>query len=121
MAARKGKRLNVEAASELVRLHLVRLKAEAARLDGISVEYAGRLLGMGRLSFDERAMLADVLQARRWMAERRRRLGRRTMVWRPPSAKDDEALVEGFGGFGVPGNESGEDGTMSAAGRLSRN
>ena len=94
MAAPKRKRLNVEGLSDLVRLHLDSLKAESARLDGISADHAGRLLSLGRLCSGERTMLADVLQARRWTSERRRRWGRRITLWRPRARVDRPAGQE---------------------------
>lgn len=90
MARRTHKIPDLEGLSDLVRLNLDRLEAHAERLDGISVRYAGRLLGLGRLRVRERVMLADVLQARRWTLKRGRRLGRRITVWRPRAANDEE-------------------------------
>ena len=120
MAAPKRKRLNVEGLSDLVRLHLDRLTAEAARLDGISVVNAGRALGLGRLSAGERGMLADVLQARLWTPERRRRSVRRTTVWRPGEPNDDVALLARFAGIRTPGEVHGPYFTMGASQRRSR-
>ena len=117
MAAPNRKRLNVEGLSDLVRLHLDSLKAESARLDGISADHAGRLLGLGRLGAGERAMLADVLQARRWTPERRRRWGRRITLWRPRTASDGAALLQASTGCRenlVPESpEGGRSGTVA--------